>query len=275
VLPSWRDELRIALSPDRVVLARVSRRWRPRVIAKQTVPSSGLATSDWHSCVDTLRQVLQEPTWQHADARIVLSNHFVRYALVPWSERLVSEDEKQSWVRHHFAERYGETAVPADYRWSEDRPDAQCVASAIDSELISEISAACGPASQRLRSIQPYLMAVFNHCRRHIKRVPAWIVIAESGRVCVASISNGQWRTITSAAVGEDWQAELALIAERRLLLAEEEAPAVVFAYGADVTDLGLGHVDDVRLKVLAPRRLRGYSPQSDAEYGMALTGMV
>ena len=275
MLPSWRDELRIALSPDRVVLARISRRWRPKVVAKDAVLCAGLATSDWRSCVEGLRQVLQEPAWQQADATIVLSNHFVRYALVPWSERLVSADEKQAWVRHHFSERYGETAVPTDYRWSEDRPDAPCVASAIDSELVSEISAACEPAALRLRSIQPYLMAVFNHCRRYVKRVPAWIVIAESGRVCVASISNGQWRTITSAGVGEDWQAELSLVLERRLLLAEEQAPAVVFAYGADVTDLGLDDVDDVRLKVLAPRTLRGYSPQSDAEYGMALTGMV
>jgi hypothetical protein len=224
--------------------------------------------------VEALQQAVQELRSQKLDATVVFSNHFVRYALVPWSEHLVSEEEKLAWVRHHFIELYGEPAVPADYRWSEGPPDTPCVATAVDSELLAHIRAVLEPTSLRLRSIQPYLMAVFNRIRRQVKKDPIWIVIPETGRVCVAAIANGEWRTITSTGIGPDWHAELSLLIERQLLLSDE-TPAVVLAYGADMERLDLAHISDVPLRTFAPRTLVGYSPLSDTEYSMALTGLV
>jgi hypothetical protein len=269
-----RDEIRLGVSPERVSALRVSRRWKPQVIDKHAVQCSGSASSDWRPCVEALQQAVQELRSQKADATVVFSNHFVRYALVPWSEHLVSEEEKLAWVRHHFIELYGEPAVPVDYRWSEGPPDTPCVATAVDSELLAHIRAVLEPTSLRLRSLQPYLMAVFNRLRRQVRKNPVWIVIPETGRVCVAVISNGQWRTITSTGIGPDWHAELSLLIERRLLLSDE-TPAVVLAYGAEMEKLDLAHISDVPLRAFAPRALAGYSPLSDAEYSMALTGLV
>lgn len=276
MLPSWRDEVRIALCPDRVTLARVSRRWRPAVTAKHVVDCSGPQTSDWKRCVEALQQILREPFSHDADATVVISNHFVRYAMVPWSEHLVSDDEKRAWVKHHFVERYGELPGAPEYRWSEDRPDASCVASAVDGEFVGEIRAAFEPTSLRLRSVQPYLMAVFNRCKQHAKGNSAWILVPETGRVCIGAITNGEWRTITSKKMGADWQVELPLVLGRELLLANEAAaPAVILAYAPDVPKLDFPDWNEVPVKVLTPQALPGFSPYSDAQYAMALTGLV
>ncbi|HEV2008957.1 MAG TPA: hypothetical protein VGQ88_09580 [Burkholderiales bacterium] len=276
MLPSWRDEVRIALCPDRVTLARVSRRGRPEIIAKHVVHCSAPGTSDWKPCVEALHQALLEPFLHNADATVVISNHFVRYAMVPWSEHLVSDDEKRAWVKHHFVELYGELPGATEYRWSEERPDTACVATAVDGEFIAEIRAAFEPASLRLRSVQPYLMAVFNRWKQHAKGNAAWILVAETGRACIAAVANGEWRTITSKKIGLDWQAELPLALGRELLLADDtSAPTVILAYAPDVTKLDFPAWNEVPVKVLAPRALRGFSPYSDAQYAMALTGVV
>lgn len=276
MLPSWRDEVRIALCPDRVTLARVSRRWQPKVIAKHAVRCSGVGTAAWKPCIDALQQALQEPALQNADAMVVISNQFVRYALVPWSEHLVSDDEKLAWVKHHFGELYGEPAAATEYRWSEDRPDAACVASAVDGEFLGEIRAAFEPTSLRLRSVQPYLMAVFNRWKRRVNGNSAWLLVAETGRVCITAVANGEWRTITSKTIGPDWQAELPLVLGRELLLADAAAaPAAVWAYAPEIPKPDFPDWSEVPLKFLAPRALPGFSPHSDAEYAMALTGVV
>jgi len=276
VLPSWRDEVRVALCPDRVTLARVSRRWRPEVIAKHVVQCSAAGSSDWKPCLEALQQALREPFVHDADATVIISNHFVRYAMVPWSEHLASDDEKRAWVKHHFVELYGELAGATEFRWSEERPDTACVASAIDGEFVAEIRAAFESTSLRLRSVQPYVMAVFNRWKQHSKGNSAWFLVAETGRACIAAVANGAWRTITSKKIGLDWQAELPLVLGRELLLAHDTSvPTVILAYAPDVTKLDFPDWTEVPVKVLAPRPLPGFSPYTDAQYAMALTGVV
>jgi hypothetical protein len=288
VLPSWRDEVRIALQPDRVALARVSRRWRPQVSAKHVVQCSAHGTApgtpqgtppgtpNWQPCLEALREALQQLFARDADAHLVISNHFVRYALVPWSEHLASDEEKRAWVRHHFAELYGEPEAAAEYRWSEEAPDAACVASALDAEFIGGIRAAFEPTSLRLRSVQPYLMAAFNRWQRRVEGDPVWIVLPETGRVCIASLANGRWRTIAARNIGADWQAELPLALKRELLLADgAAAPATVWAYAPEAPKLDFPEWTGVPLEFLAPRAMPGFSPQADAEYAIALTGVA
>ncbi|MDB5928103.1 MAG: hypothetical protein JWN13_7039 [Betaproteobacteria bacterium] len=275
MLPSWRDEVRIALSPDHLAVARVSRRWRPKVVAKHVVRWPGGASSHWQTCVEALNQVLREPAWQRADACVVLSNHFVRYALVPWSEHLVTDEEKRAWVAHHFIELYGEPAAALDYRWADDRANGACIASAVESDLVASVRAAFESTSLRLRSVQPYLMAAFNRCRKQVKGASVWVVLPESGRVCIATTAGGTWQSLTCKGVGPDWESEVSLLLERRLLLAQDELPSAVLAYGPSLTRLDLNFSSDIPFKVLAPRALPGYSPHTDSEYGLALTGVV
>jgi hypothetical protein len=270
---SWRNETRISLAPDRVALARVSRGWNRSVSAKHVIDVAPTGAVDWSAAIEALRQALQDPAWRKADATVVLSNHFVRYALVPWSEHLVKNDEKRAWVEHHFEVLYGALGVPVEYRWTDDRPSAPWLASAVDAQLIAEIGASFSAASVRLASVQPYLMAAFNRCRPHLKNASAWIVLPERGRVCFASVAKGEWQAVTCRSIGEDWQDELTRFLDRERLLTAE-APAFVLAYAPEVAGLNLDAAG-IPVRVVTGRPLKGYSPQVDAGCAIALTGMA
>lgn len=128
---------------------------------------------------------------------VVLSNHLVRYAVVPWSDALGSAAEEEAYVRHHFVRIHGERAKGWAVRAS---PDAGGVrlASAVDAPLIISIKRSFEGSKAKLVSIQPALMAAFNRARKDIPRAGAWLVLAEAGRACVALYAGG-WRAVQNA----------------------------------------------------------------------------
>jgi len=160
--------------------------------------------------------------------RVVLSNHFVRYALVPWSRSLSDPAEEEAYVRHHFVRIHGERAKAWALRWSEDSADAPRLASAVDATLLDEIKASFPPGGKaRLVSIQPALMAAANHARRALPDSGAWLVVAETDRACVALYGHGGWRAVQNAK--GPWLPTL----EREWHRAPPGAPRVALLVGA------------------------------------------
>ena len=276
MLPSWRDEVRIALCPDRVILARVSGHWRGHVTAKHIVRVAALHATDWRACMEALRETLADERWGNAQATVIVSSHFVQYALVPWSEELVAADEKRAWVQHHFAEAYGESVANAEYRWSEDGPAAPCITSAVNGEFVNQLRRTFEATSLELKSIQPYFMAVFNRWRRRTNRSAVWMLVVEPGRVSLGSMAQGKWRRIVSRRIGADLRSELRIVLSREQVLCDAaDAPVSVLAYVPEVPKFEIPGWNEVPLHSLAPRALAGFSPHSDSDYAMALTGVA
>ena len=168
MLPSWRDEIRIALSPDHLAVVRVSRRWRPKVVARRVVQWQAGASSEWQYGVEALQQVLQDPAWRRADACVGPSNHFVRYAPAPGvsTSRRTKRSVRGSPIISSSS--MANRQCPSIIDGLTTGRTVRCVASAVESDLISRIRAAFESTSLRLRSVQPYLMAAFNRCRKHV-----------------------------------------------------------------------------------------------------------
>ena len=159
---------------------------------------------------------------------VVLSNHLVRYAVVPWSSALGTPAEEEAYVRHHFAKIHGERAKGWSLRASPGSGNEPRLASAIDSSLIAEIKEAFQKKpGARLVSIQPQLMSAFNRWRRAIPAGGAWLVLADAERACVALHGGGAWRAVHNGK-GE-W---LALL-DRERHRVEGEVPNVVLLAGA------------------------------------------
>jgi hypothetical protein len=272
---SLRNEVRVGLAPDHVALARVSWGWRRRIAEKRLIPLDCAKRGDWHPSIEALDEILGDAKRTRAEATVILSSHFVRHALVPWSEHLASDEEKEAWVRHHFIELYGESDVPAEYRWSEERPDELCVATAIDRELLAQIAAAFERSGLRLRSVQPYLMAAFNRWRRRIRHAPTWLVVPEAGRICICGFAGRRWQMIASQRVDSEWRADLQRVLERQILLSGEDAPAHVLVCSPDELEPAFAYPGDLQLEIVSPRALPGYAPPSDAAYGLALAGVA
>jgi len=136
----------------------------------------------WHGALERLKTV------ELGSARVTveLSNHLVRYALVPWSDALSTAAEEEAYVRHHFVKVHGERAKGWALRASESAAGEPRLASAIDAALVDALRKAFERKKAKLVSIQPALMARFNAARGSLPDDGAWLVVAEQERACIA-----------------------------------------------------------------------------------------
>lgn len=192
--PLWRNELRVGLCPDRLVLAR-----------------SVVATDE---PVRRLRSLAGEN--KNANLTVVLSNHFIRYAVLPWSAELRTADEWLAYAQHSFARTYGAAAAGWRIRFCPTGRRKPCIACAADATLLESLDALrIGRDTARLVSVQPYLMSAFNARRRALGGDDAWFVLQERGRLTLGLILQGAWTQIRTRNVQADWREALPDLLER------------------------------------------------------------
>jgi len=218
-----RDQLRIALSPGKVVLERLARGLHPKVAARHVVACADSAQDEapWAKVLEALESGLQKEGGAKSDAQIVLSNHFVRYALVPWSDQISDQEEEQAFIRLCFTKTYGADAQHWALRMSPNGFGESQVACAIDQGLLDGLERVVTAHGAKLVSLQPYLMAMFNQWRQELPDSSAWFVVAEPGRLCVSQLQKGRWQTLRTVKAGGDWCQALQKLLEREYLISE------------------------------------------------------
>jgi len=180
----------------------------------------------WHGAIEALKGI----PFARARVTVVLSNHFVRYALVPWSDALSTPAEEEAYLRHQFGKIHGERAKSWLLRASHAARGEARLASAVDAELIAAIKALFPKGGKaKLVSVQPALMHVFNGARRGLPDGGAWFVIAELERACVALHAKGAFRSVQN--VKGEWRTLLER--ERYRAPLESTPPELVFLAGA------------------------------------------
>jgi hypothetical protein len=155
----------------------------------------GFGAQPWEGAIRALKS-LELP---RARVTVVLSNHLVRYALVPWSEALADEAEETAYVRHHFVRIHGERAKSWVFRASPAPSGAPRLCSAIDTNLVEELKTCFAKSKARLVSVQPYLMAAFNRWRGAIPAAGAWLALVEPDRACIGLHARGRWQSVQNA----------------------------------------------------------------------------
>jgi hypothetical protein len=189
-------------------------------------PSSG--AENWLAAVAALR-TLPLPGRKVA---VVLSNHFVRYALVPWSSALSTAEEEDAYVRHHFARIHGERANAWALRWTLSPRGVPRLATAVDNALITALRDTFPVGGKaRLVSVQPHLIAAYHRCRDAIPATGAWLAVAEGDRACVALHAQRRFRAVENAR-GE-WPDLLGRMRHR----IEGNTPSLVLLAGPRLTD--------------------------------------
>jgi len=211
------DKLRVVLTPDEVLAG-----------GRSVVADPAAGAEPWQGAVATLKSL----EWtKPCRVTAVLSNHFVRYAVLPWSDGLSTPAEEEAYLRHHFAKIHGERAKGWTLRASEAPRGALRLASAIDTALVEALKAAFPKNGKaRLVSAQPELMEAANRWRGAIPAGGAWLVLAEPERACIALHAGQGWRSVQNAK--GNWHT--LLDRERyRLHGADGELPSLVLLAGA------------------------------------------
>lgn len=275
MLPLWRDQVRIVLCKDRVIFLHLQGGARGRRVRSKLIVPCVTSEPGWQPVLAVLESSLQGKDLKKADAMVILSNHFMRFLVLPWNEASLSATEKMALVQHRFSEVYGEGSERWEFRLSEGAYGASSIASAVPRELLQQLKKLLADSPLRLNSVQPYLMMAFNACRRELGKQDGWFVLAERDTYCIGLMRGGQWSSIRVRHAVADWFEEAMLLLEREALLAAgsgEINEVFVCAPESAVVPPAKRGAWQIRRILLNP--LPEFSPAEMASYSMAAAGL-
>ncbi|HET7596859.1 MAG TPA: hypothetical protein VFK15_07995 [Burkholderiales bacterium] len=189
-----RDRLRIGLGAHWICIAGYRGSARGAPAFERVIPRDN-AAADWPAALELMPQLLPQRKRRRLSVTVVLSDRFVRYAVLPWSEVLKTETEWLALARHRFVSVHGGLAEQWQLRVAKAPYGCPRLACAMDVALLAELQKAIG-ARARLVSVQPHLMACYNRLAPGLRRGSCWLVIDEAGRLTVALLEKGVWRAI-------------------------------------------------------------------------------
>ncbi|MGZ3236831.1 MAG: hypothetical protein ACXWIN_00260 [Burkholderiaceae bacterium] len=219
MLLSLRKRLTIALYPDHVALLQTPRGWRPqssRPILIECTPNTDGPV--WQAPLTALRQALEQLKLESADVEVIVSDHFIRYALIPWSEAVQKSAELAILAQIHFEDLFGAAAqewhIQTDCR-TYDQTGMGC---ALDRTLFTSLQGLFAERKLHLMSLQPYFMCVMNRWRQRLGP-NALVAIAESGQCIFVSLKDGAWHSARTLKVMDSITAALPVLVNREILL--------------------------------------------------------
>lgn len=207
--PLWRDEVGIFLGPRGAVLTRLQRGLRPRSVADRTLAVADGRPNDWSQALAAARSELQDPSWQRANARVVIADLWVRYAIAPWSRDLVDDDERLAHGKLILQQVYGDEMRDWTVRLAETVARRAQLVCAIPSQLKSDVDQVLATAGLRLLSLQPHLVVAFNRWRSRMSAAGGWFVTIDDGSLAAVRLERDSWEEVHCVRVGDDWSADL------------------------------------------------------------------
>lgn len=205
----------------------MSRLWAERVVMTLSPAQDSAGEQEaWRGALEDLTRKVAALRGR-ADVTVVLSNHFVRYAVLPEQDGGATAEEELALARFQFAKIHGDRAKAWDVRVSPEGEGAQ-IACAIDAALLEGIKACFAKNRKaRLVSVQPFLMAAFNQSRGKIPGEGAWLLLGERERTCLARVAARGWASVHN---GRETDAE-ELLERERSRASGERLPALVLRH--------------------------------------------
>jgi hypothetical protein len=182
---------------------------RPINIAESDTPVVNGESHQWEQALDTLQAALEETTWHRAAGRLIVADHWARYAIVPWSDALTDQDERIQHARFCLAKTYGDVVSQWTVTLNESAPGTAQVVCAIPSVLLAKIQDLTEMRGLRVRSVQPQLIASFNSWRSRLAKGGGWFVTLEEESLAAAHFTDSGWDRVHSVRIGNDWETEL------------------------------------------------------------------
>jgi hypothetical protein len=243
----WRDHLRIGLGPGWLAHARFRRGLRTNLAETGVIEfTPACEGAPWQGAVDALGEALRSWPDGRPDVTVVLSNHFVRYALLPWNAALRRDAEWLALARHRLSTVHGTAAENWVIRFAGTQREGPRVASAMDNGLLIALEDQVRIRG-KLVSVQPQLSAVYNRLLPFIAEESCWLVIEEPGRLTVALLDHGIWRAVRSRRRDESARTTLQDILDREaalLGLTESCARVVLCTHAPREEDLRCGRYE-------------------------------
>src|SRR5260370_11642900 len=132
---------------------------KPTHVAEHELRFEDVKTDSWAAALEAFASMLAQPPWAGARTRVVIADHWARYAIVPWAAALNSAQERLAHGRQLLTSLYGEAVAAWDLSISEAPPQATRGVCAVPGALLTSLRAACLASGSHLLSPQPQLVA--------------------------------------------------------------------------------------------------------------------
>lgn len=234
MLPHWlklmKDELNVCIRPNSLILRRFKGLPgnttcvdQQKIVLKKTMTQAEIESG---YLAKVLKDVLNVERWQAATATIVVANHLVRYAVIPWNPEIKTADEHQAYLHHFFISVYGDAVASWNKCQSPAAYGQNSLASAMPQALLQTVHDVFSPLMIRFESIQPYLMHVANQALEMIKKqhlqTACWLALIADGRLCLCLMIEGEWCWVKNVQQETDVVAQIDMLIQRERLMNNE-----------------------------------------------------
>ncbi|MFJ3487504.1 hypothetical protein ACIPL1_29390 [Pseudomonas sp. NPDC090202] len=148
--------------------------------------------------LDTLQRLLGEHIKGRARLSVLLSSHYSRFGLIPWSEHIATPEELRAYAAACFDETYGKSAEEWTLSLSPEDAGNPRIAVGLPQALLARLRAMVKELGLSLVSVQPYLMTAFNRFQRSLGDKDFLFVVAEPGRSTLLLAREGRWSAVRS-----------------------------------------------------------------------------
>ena len=225
-LPGRQQIKQLIIAPNAIVLAHTGRGTEGGAVHVQHVNAIDGETVTWRDAPNAIKRLLQAHARPGDVVHAVLSDHFVRYTVLPWHEGVTDPREREALVRHEFVRRYGAVAESWTLRLANGPFGTATLVAAIESELFGALQATCVAARIRLARVETFLVHAFNASCDHFAEPNFQFASAEPGRVCVAQIRAGHWHHVHGQRINDAESEGLFAVLAREAMLGGEIDPS-------------------------------------------------
>lgn len=216
--------------------------------------------------LDELRDWLQADGAGARKLEVVLSNTWVRYAVLPWQTSLADDRLCQDYARSLLAEQYGDAANGWSLTLSPLLPGRNRIVSAIDARWLTGLSELAGQHRLKLSSVRPLLASVYNQLESKLPP-DALLAVVEPQRLCLLQLGGGDWVNLYNRMLSEPWERRLpGLVAQASASLDAIDLPVFIVAPSRERPELERLSASWLRL----PSRA-GFHPRHDREWAFCL----
>lgn len=161
--------------------------------------------------------------------RVIISNHYVRYAVLPWQTGIYSQQDWQSLAENHLRSVYGNVVDGWKISVAMQGYGKPLLISAIDHTLLARLQDMASQYHWTIDVIEPALFSVVNHYRHKIKK-EAWLMMVEPQRSVLAEIINDVIVQFTVAFPPESQEKTASVNLVKRALKSQHKTDSVLIA---------------------------------------------
>lgn len=238
---SWLDSLTLFVHPQHLLLERqVWRGAKTRRSVAIAPPVKGEAA--WQPVLGGLEALLKADNRKGGSLRIVVADPLVRYALLPWSERIIGDKARQIMAGALLKNALGEKAATLEIALDHAAFGRNGIAAGIDRLFLAGLRGAAKAQRLRLTGLQPGMFVELAGYRKQL--ADGWFVCLDRRWLALLELRDGEPVSLRnhrlSADDGEGLASELVGILVAGSALAAQAPARKVFlvSRGVDVPAL-------------------------------------